>query len=138
MLVPVLLEIARLGGVQILVISVGRQHVHLLTELSSSRSGTKQIVGLLKTVSAAHVRHPNQPRLWGTGGNPKAVDDQLYQRRVFSYIRNEQEPDAITWDYRMLVPTCPVEIRLTERQCELIERWTKPLTNREPDPKAAT
>lgn len=87
-------------GHRLLALSVGTTHAHLLVELPEDLGLARQIVGRCKNFASRAVRSELPGKVWGEGGNYQEVLSQEYQRTVFRYITEKQEPGAWLWSFR--------------------------------------
>ncbi len=80
-------------GVDVTVLSVGGQHVHVA--VLCSQSGLKQMVGRVKKVSSHRIRDQLPGKVWAGGCKPVLVCDDEHWANVLKYIRNHK--DAWVW-----------------------------------------
>lgn len=92
---------------QLLVLSVGGMHAHLLIELPDEIKLIKKIVGDAKNLASRRVRKHMPGRVWAASGGFKRVQDQSHHRRVYKYILDHHGEGAWVWEFRQGVWSPP-------------------------------
>jgi len=92
--------IESLNDHQLLVLSVGGMHAHVLIELPDDIKLIKRIVGGAKNLASRRVRKHMPGRIWAASGGFKRVDCQMHQRRVYKYILDHYFEGAWVWEFR--------------------------------------
>jgi len=88
-------------GLNVLVISVGPTHAHVLLCLPDDVEQARQISAQLKQASSHAVRHAMPGRVWAAGGKPIRIRDRAHQLKVFRYILDHaQKEGAWVWSFR--------------------------------------
>ncbi len=85
---------------QLLCVSVGGMHVHLLVELPADLRETKRIIGQCKSAASHAVRDRLPGRVWGRDGGFDRVNDRAHQRNVYGYILKHAAEGAWVWSFR--------------------------------------
>jgi len=85
---------------RVLVIAVGRTHVHLLIEYPEEPILFSKLVTKLKTKSSAAVGDVLPGRVWGRGDTRELKIDRAAQLKCFDYVRNDQEKGAWVWTFK--------------------------------------
>ncbi|MFI4859820.1 MAG: hypothetical protein ACIAXF_03960 [Phycisphaerales bacterium JB063] len=85
---------------QVLAISVGATHAHLLIEIPNDYDAAKRIAGQLKQAASHQVGHALPGKIWASGGKPIEVDTPDHHRRVYAYILRHRTEGDWTWSVK--------------------------------------
>ena len=91
-------------GHRILIVSVSKTHAHLLVELPNNEKAMKEIIGRAKSRSSRAVKDQLPGSIWAEGGDFEPVLNAAHESNAFSYIRDQQGPDAWTWTHLDALP----------------------------------
>src|SRR5665213_2174745 len=87
-------------GFQIIACSIGKRHLHALTELPDNYQEMKKIIGKCKQKASHAVKNALPGRIWADGGEFKRIRDRSHLHSTYEYIRTKQEPGTVVWSHR--------------------------------------
>ena len=88
------------SGCELLVVSVGLTHAHLLVELDDDDAAAQRFAGRLKQAASHALRRQMPGRVWAGGGKPIRVVDREHHRAAFDYIRGHVAEASWVWTFR--------------------------------------
>ncbi len=71
---------------QVLAISVGSSHAHLLVQYLNQYEHAQNFAAKLKQAASHAVRNELAGSIWARGGKPILIQDRQHQQKVFHYI----------------------------------------------------
>lgn len=83
-----------------LVVAVGGHHVHLLAQLSESKTVAKEVIRSAKISSSMKLKAQLPGQVWSRGCNLKTVVDEEHQQNTFTYIERHRGEGAWVWTFR--------------------------------------
>jgi hypothetical protein len=98
------LESFQIQRIQIIALSVGGKHIHML--LKRPERNPKVVVGKAKynvtrkLKMAGLVDLPEGARLWALGSHPEPITGRGHQENTFQYILDHANEGAWVWSFR--------------------------------------
>jgi REP element-mobilizing transposase RayT len=87
-------------GFRIIACSIGKRHLHALTELPFFYADMKRTVGKCKQKASHAVRQLLPGSIWSEGGEYTRIKDRDHLHHSFEYIRTRQEAGTVVWSHR--------------------------------------
>jgi REP element-mobilizing transposase RayT len=84
---------------EIIACSIGKRHLHALTELPLNYQEMKRAIGKCKQKSSHAVRKILPGIIWAEGNEFNRIKDRGHLHNAYDYIRTKQEPGTVVWSH---------------------------------------